>query len=198
MSDLLKSINTMIDDAIASENNTINIYTRLADAYEKLGNEKFEDAATIYRPNLFIFMQDIKTHQDVLNNLKFVIESRLDAKYQKESKNKIDRWNEAIKKIPLKDEYPLEGIETWHVSHHEMIPNSADVHNPLFKEDAIKLMVSGFDLAINDTYGTGSIIVTDNGFDIELWQYQNKKVVHENTLDEVIDWLINFYETGEA
>lgn len=198
MSELLKNINILLADAIQSEHNTMTIYTKLVKAYEELGNEKFEDVAGLYKPNLFMTMQDIKNHVENLESLKFSIESRLTEKEKKESENIINKWNKSIEIIPLKDEFSLEGIETWHVSHYEMIPNSTEIHSPLFKEDALKLLAAGFNLAINDELGTGSIIVTNDGFDIELWQHMNKKIIHKKTLDDVLDWLISFYDEGKT
>lgn len=197
MSDLLKNIDTLLNEVMTSEANTLNIYARLIKAYEGLANEKFVDVAGLNRPNFIAHMTYIRTLMSELENIKFAVESRLHDKDRRELKNKIDRWEESIKKIPLKDEYSLEGIETWHVSHYEMVPDSTDIHSPLFKEEAVKLLASGFDLAINDECGTGSILVTNDGFDIELWQYNKKKVIHKKTLDEVIDWLIYFYDHGQ-
>lgn len=110
--------------------------------------------------------------------------------------NMINKWEESIKKIPQKDEFELEGIKTWHINHSEMIPNSnsEDMHGQLFREEAVKLLDAGFELAINDENGVGSIRVTNDGFDIEIWQYNKKKVIHKKTLDEVLDWIIYFYD----
>lgn len=105
-----------------------------------------------------------------------------------------NKWKESIKTIPQKDEFELEGIKSWHISHFEMIPNFRCMHEPLFREEAIKLLVAGFDLAINDEYGVGSIRVTDDGFVIELWQNNKKKNIHKKTLDELLDWIIYFYD----
>lgn len=108
--------------------------------------------------------------------------------------NMTDKWEESIKKIPEKDEFELEGIKTWHINHFEMIPNSSDIHEQLFREEAVKLLAAGFDLAFNDQNGVGSILVTNDGFDIELWQHNKKKVIYKKTLDEVLDWIIYFYD----
>ena len=105
-----------------------------------------------------------------------------------------NKWKESIKKIPQKDEFELEGIKNWHINNFEMIPNSDGMHEPLFREEAVKLLATGFDLAINDENGVGSILVANDGFDIELWQYNKKKVIHKKTLDEVLDWIIYFYD----
>lgn len=105
-----------------------------------------------------------------------------------------NKWEDAVKKIPQKDEFELEGIKTWHINHFEMIPNSSDIHEPLFKEDAVKLLGAGFDLAINDQNGVGNVIVKSDGFDIELWQNNKKSVIHKDTFDEVLDWIIYFYD----
>lgn len=197
MSDLLHRMSDLTRKAIESETNTANLYFELNKAYEEIGNEKFTDVVGLHRPNFHVLMLDIKNHTDILNQNKFAVDLRIDDIAEKENKKLIERWNESIKKIPQKDDSSLEGIETWHVSHHEMIPNSAEMHNPLFREEAVKLLAAGFDLAINDDFGTGSILVSNDGFDIELWQYNNKKVIHKKTLDEVIDLLINFYEKGK-
>lgn len=106
----------------------------------------------------------------------------------------VNKWEESIKKIPQKDEFELEGIKTWHIYQHEMIPNFRGTHEQLFREEAVKLLATGFDLAINDEYGVGSIRVTNDGFIIELWQHNNKKVIHKETLDELLDWIIYFYD----
>ncbi len=198
MSDLLQRIGDLTRKAIESEANTANLYLELSKAYEEIGNEKFADVAGLHRPNLHFFINDITNHTDILKQNKFAIESRIDDIAEKENKKLLERWNECIKKIPQKDEFSLEGIETWHVFHYEMIPNSIEMHNPLFREEAIKLIASGFNLAINDDHGTGSIIVTNEGFDIELWQHNKKKVIHKKTLDEVLDYLIYFYEHGNV
>jgi len=109
----------------------------------------------------------------------------------------INKWDEAIKKIPQKDEFELEGIESWHISKCEMIPNSTDIHSQLFREEAIKLIASGFDLAFNTGHGVGNIRVVDNGFTIELWQNKKKTEIHKNTLNNVLDWIISFYKDGD-
>ncbi len=106
----------------------------------------------------------------------------------------VNKWKESIKKIPQKDEFELEGIKNWHIYRHGMIPNFRGMHEPLFREEAAKLLAAGFDLAINDEYGVGSIHVIDDGFVIELWQYNEKKVIHKETLDELLDWIIYFYD----
>jgi len=198
MSDLLNSINILLAEAIASENDTINIYARLEKAYEGLGNEKFTDVAGLHKPNLFVFIRNIKTSMEELNNLKFAIESRIADKDKKESKDRTNKWNESIKKIHQNDEFTLEGIETWHISRYEMNPNSKDMHSPLFREEAVKLIASGFNLAFNFSHGTGSIHATDNWFTIELWQYMKKTEICKNTLDEVLDWLIYFYDNEKS
>ena len=89
----------------------------------------------------------------------------------------------------------MEGIETWHISHYEMVANYEDIHNPLFKEEARKLVASGFNLAFNCSNGTGNILAADGGFVIELWQNMKKTIVCKSTLDDVIDWVISFYES---
>lgn len=105
-----------------------------------------------------------------------------------------NKWEESIKKIPQKDEFELEGIKNWHIYQFEMIPNSEGIHEQLFREEAVKLLAAGFDLAINVEHGVGSICVTNDGFAIELWQYNKKKVIYKKTLDEVLDWIIYFYD----
>ena len=52
----------------------------------------------------------------------------------------MNKWNESIKKIPQKDEFELEGIKNWYIHHFEMIPNTAGMHEQLFREEAIKLL----------------------------------------------------------
>lgn len=108
--------------------------------------------------------------------------------------NMTNKWEESIKKIPQKDEFELEGIKIWHIHHSEMIPNSEGIHEQLFREEAVKLLAAGFNLGINAEHGVGSICVTNDGFVIELWQYYKKKVIHKKTLDEVLDWIIYFYD----
>lgn len=105
-----------------------------------------------------------------------------------------NKWEDAIKKIPQKDEFELEGIKTWHIYSSDMVPNPSDMHGSLFREDAAKLLDAGFNLAINDENGVGSIIVTNDGFDIELWQNNKKSVIHKETFDDVLDWIIYFYD----
>ena len=194
MSDLLDRIADLTREAIDSETKTANLYFDLIKAYDELGNEKFKDVVGLHRPNISVFILDIKNHTDALLNNKFAVESRIDDKAEKERKILIEEWNEAIKKIPQKDEYTLEGIKTWHVSSFEMVPDSTGTREPIFKEEMVRLIAAGFRLAINDEFGTGSIRVEENGFTIELWQYSNQKIVHKDTLDEVVDWLTNFYE----
>lgn len=106
----------------------------------------------------------------------------------------MNKWEESIKKIPQKDEFELEGIKNWHIYDFEMIPNSEGLHDKLFREEAVKLLVAGFDLAINADHGVGSILKKNDEFVIELWQHNKKKVIHKKTLDEVLDWIIYFYE----
>lgn len=194
MSDLLKRIYVMLDEVMASELNTLNIYARLAEAYEELDNEKSADVAGLYKPNFFVFMNYIKAHESELNSIKFAIESRIAEKHKRDSEITMRRWKENIGKIPQKDEFTLEGIETWYISHFEMLPNYGSIHNPLFREEARKLVASGFNLAFNCSNGTGSIIASDCGFTIDLWQYMKKTTICKSTLDEVIDWIIHFYD----
>lgn len=194
MSDLLKKIDIMLNEAIASEINTLNIYARLTEAYEGLGNEKHVDVAGLYKPNFFTYMTYIKAHLGELENIKFHVESNMTDKDKRDLENVMSMWKASIKKIPQKDEFSLEGIETWHISHCEMNPNYADIHSPLLKEEAVKLIASGFSLAFNCSNGTGSIIVTDDGFTIELWQYMKKTVMHKETLDDVLEWVVYLYE----
>jgi hypothetical protein len=79
-------------------------------------------------------MIDKKRLIDELKNIKFSVESRIAEKEKLESKDKEKRWKDALLKIHQKDEYTLEGIETWHISHMEMCPNYGDIHNQLFRE----------------------------------------------------------------
>ena len=194
MSELLTRIANLTRDAIESEARTMNLYFELNKAYDELGNEKFNDVIGLHRPNLHTFMLDIKNHTEVLSNNKFSVESRIDEKAEKERKKLEELWKESIKKIPQKDEYYLEGIKTWHVSQFEMVPETISTREPIFKEEMIKLIAAGFRLGINDEFGTGNIRVEDNGFAIELWQWNKQKIVHKNTIDEVIEWLTNFFE----
>lgn len=194
MSDLLKNINTLLDDVIASESKTMNIYAKLNEACEGLVNEKFIDVAGLHRPNFLVFMTYIKAHLGELESIKFAVEMRIEDRDKRDLKDIESKWKECIAKIPQKDEFTLEGIETWHVSHYEMVPDYGAIHSPLFKDEAMKLIASGFSLAFNCSNGTGSILVTEGGFTIELWQYMKKTVIYKNTLDDVIDWIIYFYE----
>jgi hypothetical protein len=196
MSDLLRNIKILLDDAIVSERKTASIYVMLNEAREGLVNEKFVDVAGLKMPNFLISLPDIKERLDGLESMKFAVEMRIEDKNRKDSEKKEIRWKESTAKIRQKDEYTLEGIETWYISHYEMFPNYGDIHSPLLREEARKLVASGFDLAFNCSYGTGSVIATDGGFIIELWQYMNKTAMCKNTLDEVIDWIIYFYENG--
>jgi len=194
MSDLLRRIANLTRDAIESEAKTLNLYFELNKAYEELVNEKFKDVVGLNRPNLTTFMLDIKNHTEILNINKFAVDSRIDDKAEKERKKLKEQWNECIKKIPQKDDYNLEGIKTWHVSQFEMVPETISTREPIFKEEMIKLIAAGFRLGFNDEFGTGSIRVEDNGFAIELWQWNKQKIIHKNTIDEVIVWLTNFFE----
>ncbi len=194
MSDLLKRIADLTRGAIESEAKTMNLYFELNKAYEELVNEKFKDVVGLNRPNLTIFMLDIKNHTEILSNNKFAVESRIDEKAEKERKKWEEEWNDCIKKIPQKDEYNLEGINTWRISQFQMVPDGISVREPLFKEEMIKLIAAGFRLGFNDEFGTGNIRVEDNGFTIELWQWNKQKIIHKNTIDEVIIWLTNFFE----
>ncbi len=105
-----------------------------------------------------------------------------------------NKWRDAIKKIPQIDEYELEGIRHWRISDFEMIPNYEGIEEKSFREEAVRLLGAGFNLAINTENGVGSIIVREDGFTIELWQNNNKKFIHKETLDEVLDWVIYFYK----
>ena len=87
----------------------------------------------------------------------------------------MNKWNESIKKIPQKDEFELEGIKNWYIHDFEMIPNTAGMHEQLFREEAIKLLSAGFNLAINVEHGVGSVHALKDGFMVELWQYNKKK-----------------------
>lgn len=189
MSDLLNNIKTFLDEAIVSEQNTMDIYIKLTKAYEELPNEKSKDIAGLYVQNFFQAIRDIKNRKAELENERFHITSRI-------AKNAISRWNEAIKKIPQKDESDLEGIYTWHVSNYEMVPNFTDIHHPLFRKEAVRLVGAGFDLAFNTDRGVGRIIVENNEFIIELSQYMKKTQIQKGTLDEVIDWIVCFYDGG--
>ena len=190
MSDLLKNIKTLLDEAIVSEKNTMNTYVKLTKAYEGLQNEKAKDVAGLHVQNFFPAMQDIKDRITEMETERFHIVSKI-------AKNAISRWKEAIKKIPQKDESDdesdLKGIDTWHVSNCEMVPNFTDIHNPLFREEAARLIDAGFDLAFNTDHGVGRIIVADNGFVIELSRYMKTTQIEKTTLDEVLDWIVYFY-----
>lgn len=194
MSDLLTRIANLTKDAIDSEAKILNLYFELNKAYEEIGDEKFDDVVGIHRPNLHAFMIDTTNHIEILSNNKFVVESSIDKKAEKARKKLEEEWEELVKKIPQKDEYYLEGIKTWHVSQYTMVPDGVSIREPLFKEEMIKLVAAGFRLAINDNFGTGNIRVEDNGFAIELWQWNKQKIIHKNTIDEVIIWLTNFFE----
>lgn len=196
MSDLLENINILLDDAIASEHKSLDTYAKLTETYEGLLDEKFADVAGLNRPNFFVSMIDIKNRISELEAIKFAVELRIADKDKRDSENKENKWKELTGKIPQKDEYTLEGIETWYISHFEMNPNYADMHNPLLREEARKLVASGFSLAFNFSRGTGSILKTESGFTIELWQYQKKTTICKDTLDEVIDWIIYFSDQG--
>jgi hypothetical protein len=207
MSDLLKNINILLDEAIASEYSSLNVYVRLTEAYEGLENEKFADVVGLRKPNFFSVVIDKKNWIDELKNIKFHIESKISLdnikchieskmsdKDRRDLEYKESRWKESIGKIHQKDEFALEGIETWYISNYEMIPNYADVQTPLFREEARKLVASGFNLGFNCSNGTGSVFATDCGFVIELWQHMKKTAICKGTLDEVVDWIIHFYD----
>ena len=108
----------------------------------------------------------------------------------------IKRWNENIKKIPQKDEFTLEGIDHWHMYGFEMIPNIIECskRNQELRDEAERLIMSGFDLGFNNNSGVGSILRAESGgFVIELWQNLMKTEILKETLDEVLDWIIYFY-----
>ncbi len=109
-------------------------------------------------------------------------------------KEKINRWNESIKKIPQKDEYELEGIKNWNIYDFKMVPNSSGMQEELFRDEGVRLLDAGFDLAINTEYGVGDVHVLKDRFRIELWQNDKKKDIYKDTLGEVLDWIIYFYE----
>ncbi len=194
MSDLLKRISDLTSDVIESEARTTSLYFELNKAYGELLNEKFEDVVGLHVPNLTIFMLDIKNHTEILSNSKFALNSRMDDMAEKERKKLKEQWNECITKIPQKDEYNLEGINTWRISQFQMVPDGISMRKPLFKEEMIKLIAAGFRLGFVDEYGTGSIHIEDNGFTIELWKWSRQKIIHKNTIDDVIIWLTNFFE----
>lgn len=191
MSDLLNNIKILLDEAIASENNTMNVYISLTTAYGGLPNEKSKDVAGLYVQNFFPAIQDIKNRITELENERFHIVSKI-------AKNAISRWNEAIKKIPRKNEFDLEGIKTWYISNYEMLPEPTEVHKALFREEAARLLDSGFYLAFNTNRGVGRVIVADGGFVIELPRHMKKTQIEKATLDEVLDWIIHFYENGDV
>lgn len=149
MSKLLKNIYSLLDEAIESECNSLGIYTRLIEAYEGLLNEKFADVAGLNRPNFGISMIDKKNLIDELKKIKFAVELRIADKDKLESKDEEKKWKEATGKIPQKDVFTLEGIDTWYISHNEMIPDHGHTHSPLFREEARKLVASGFNLGFN-------------------------------------------------
>ncbi len=194
MSDLLKRIAELTLSTLESEAKTMNLYFELNKAYDELVNEKFKDVVGLHRPNIHIFMLDVKNHIDILSNNRFAVESRIDEKAQKERKKLEEEWKELIKKIPQKDDYNLEGIKTWHVAQFEMVPETISTREPIFKEEMIKLIAAGFRLGFNDEFGTGNIRVEGNGFKIELWQWNKQIIIHKNTIDDVIVWLTNFFE----
>jgi hypothetical protein len=57
MTELLNTIDGLLENAIESEHNLMNIYARLTRAYDGLGNEKFADVAGLKKPNFFVFAQ---------------------------------------------------------------------------------------------------------------------------------------------
>ena len=77
MSELLKYIKSMLDDAIESENNMMDIYVMLNGAYEGLQNEKFADVAGLKKPNFFTFIQEGKANKEELENIKFAVETQI-------------------------------------------------------------------------------------------------------------------------
>lgn len=196
----LVDIKDQLQNTINLLNNVIDQEFELHNAFEDLiENAKASEIAGIKRPNLYPFINMIKMQKESLETIKFHVEcqiedNRRDRDDQKNREIDMTRWEESIKKIPQKNEFVLEGIEAWHISMHEMIPNSTDIHNQLFREEAAKLIACGFDLGFNIDHGVGHILVTDNGFIIELWQSTKRTKIYKNTLDEVLDWIIYFYE----
>lgn len=195
MTDLLGDIKNLLDEAIASERKTMDIYVRLNEASEGLINEKFIDVAGLDRLNFIIFATYIKAHLNELEIIKFHVEMRIADRDKRNSEKKESEWKKLTEKIPQKDEFTLEGIDAWYISHGEMAPNKEYMHSPLFREEAVKLVASGFNLVFNTDHGVGSILVADDGFTIELYKNMKRTTIHKNTMDEVLDWMIYFYES---
>jgi len=77
MSELLNNIKGLLDEAIESEHNLMNIYARLTRAYDGLGKEKFADVAGLKKPNFFTFIREGKVNKEELENIKFAVETQI-------------------------------------------------------------------------------------------------------------------------
>lgn len=91
MSELLKYINGILDEAIESENNLMNIYVRLIRSYEGLEKEKFEDVAGLKKPNFFAFMHDGRSNKEELEVIKFAIEAKIKNNEERRKKDEMGR-----------------------------------------------------------------------------------------------------------
>lgn len=186
---LLNNIKINLDDAITSEKNIVKIFSELDNYYNGLLNEKAKDVAGLHRPNFFTVILEINAQIAELENERFRIVTKL-------HENAIDNWNECIAKIPKKNDFELEGINTWCISlNYEMVPNNEDVGTELFKKEAAILFRTGFDIGINTDKGTGTIFVVDDGYIIRLWQNLKKTDIKKLTLGGVLDWIECFYDT---
>lgn len=199
----LAEIRDMLQSTTDTIENVIALDIKLNQSYEELmSTAKAAEVAGLHRPNVFPMIQQLKEQKEALDSLKFAVECHMEDAEKSIEKAKEDRWAECIKKIPQKDEFELEGIKNWRISQFAMIPNSAGLHEKSFREEAYKLLASGFDLAFNTDHGVGSIrkanddIIKD-GFFIEFWQDLKKKDIYKKTLDEVLDWIIYFYDNED-
>ena len=192
----LANVRELLQSTSDAIENVIKLEVSVHQAYEELmGTAKAVDIAGLYRPNIYLMIQGLKEQKETLDNFQFSVECNIKNNNERREKSAQDKWEECIIIIPQKDEFRLQGIENWHISLREMVPNSAGIHKKSFREEAYKLMAAGFPIAFNTDYGVGGIHKAEEGFVIELWQDVKKTDIYKKTLDEVLDWIIYFYDS---
>ena len=91
MTELLGNIKNLLDEAIESEHNLMNIYARLSRAYDGLGNGRFADVAGLKRPNFFPFIHEGKVNKEELENIKFAVETQIKNNEERRKKDEIGK-----------------------------------------------------------------------------------------------------------
>lgn len=101
MTELLNTIDGMLEKAIESEHNLMNVYAQLIRAYERLGNEMFEDVAGLKKPNFFVFIHDEKVHKEELENIKFAVDTQIKNNGERRKKRGKVRKIDVMKMVEI-------------------------------------------------------------------------------------------------